>query len=222
MIKTKDFDLVLDTKALKDDGTFEGYGSVFGNVDSYGEKVMPGAFKDSLKSNASSVVMLWNHDRHEPIGHWEGLKEDAKGLFGKGVFNLDVQRAKEIYSLLKSGAIKGLSIGYRLLKWEGDKDDPNVTLLTGIELKEISPVTFPANTSATITAVKGYDDFAARCRTGELSLKDIEDAMRDAFGFSRKEATAIVSHGFKTVTQGEPVATAEALSEMLNTLRKSA
>lgn len=220
-IKTKDFDLILDTKSLKDDGTFEGHGSIFGNVDSYGEKVMPGAFKETLKASAS-VVMLWNHDRHEPIGHWEGLKEDSKGLFGKGVFNLDVQRAKEIYSLVKSGAIRGLSIGYRLLKWENDPNDPNITLLTEIQLKEISPVTFPANTAATITAVKGMGEgFAEALREGKFSLKEIEDRLREA-GFSRKEATTIVGHGFKSFAQGEPVAATEALSEMLKTLRKSA
>ncbi|MGH2205109.1 HK97 family phage prohead protease, partial [Enterococcus faecalis] len=70
-----------------EDGTFEGYGSVFGNVDSYDEKVMPGAFVESLakhRREGSNVLMLWNHNAIEPIGIWEDLAEDGKGLWGKG------------------------------------------------------------------------------------------------------------------------------------------
>lgn len=225
-IKTKDIDLTLDTKALKDDGTFEGYGSVFDNVDSYGEIVKKGAFADTLKKNGGSVVMLFNHDRDQPIGQWEGLKEDSKGLFGKGVLDLNVQRAKEIYSLLKSGAIKGLSIGYRLLKWEIDPDDKNILLLTGIDLKEISAVVFPANTAATVTDVKAavaFSEVVEAIKAGKpLPIKAFEDALRDV-GFSRSQATAVASRGYKAV-QGEPEgkSASDVLSEMLTKLKVTA
>ncbi len=115
-MKTKDF--ALEVKDLSEDGTFEGYGSIFGNVDSYGEKVVPGAFVESLakhRREGTSVLMLWQHNPDEPIGVWDDLAEDAKGLWGKGRLIMEVQRAKEVYALLRAKAVRGLSIGYREL-----------------------------------------------------------------------------------------------------------
>src|SRR3954468_15349729 len=74
----------LDVKAVGDDGTFEGYGSIFGNVDSYGEIVEPGAFTASLvdaRRKGRTIKMLWQHDPYQPIGIWEDLAEDSKGLY---------------------------------------------------------------------------------------------------------------------------------------------
>lgn len=96
-MKTKDFSL--EVKDLSEDGTFEGYGSIFNNVDSYGEKVVPGAFVESLakhKREGTAVLMLWQHNPNEPIGVWEDLAEDAKGLWGKGRLITEVQRAREV------------------------------------------------------------------------------------------------------------------------------
>ncbi|NTC26607.1 HK97 family phage prohead protease [Agrobacterium tumefaciens] len=195
-MKTKDF--ALQVKDLSEDGTFEGYGSIFGNVDSYGEKVMPGAFVDSLarhKREGSNVLMLWNHDAHQPIGVWEDLAEDAKGLWGKGRFLLDIQRAREVHTLAKNKAIGGLSIGYR----EEDTDqDGAVRLLKKLNLYEISPVTFPANRRARIESVKSerMDEFARRLRDGDpMPIKDFEDILREA-GVPKSMAVAIASHGY--------------------------
>lgn len=195
-MKTKDF--ALQVKDLSEDGTFEGYGSIFGNIDSYGEKVMPGAFVESLakhKREGSNVLMLWNHDAHQPIGVWEDLAEDAKGLWGKGRFLLDIQRAREVHTLAKNKAIGGLSIGYR----EEDTDqDGAVRLLKKLNLYEISPVTFPANRRARIESVKSerMDEFARRLRDGDpIPIKDFEDILREA-GVPKSMAVAIASHGY--------------------------
>lgn len=195
-MKTKDF--ALQVKDLSEDGTFEGYGSIFGNVDSYGEKVMPGAFVESLakhKREGSNVLMLWNHDSHQPIGVWEDLAEDAKGLWGKGRFLLDIQRAREVHTLAKAKAIGGLSIGYR----EEDTDqDGAVRLLKKLNLYEISPVTFPANRRARIESVKSerMDEFARRLRDGDpMPIKDFEDILRES-GVPKSMAVAIASHGY--------------------------
>ncbi len=195
-MKTKDF--ALQVKDLSEDGTFEGYGSIFGNIDSYGEKVMPGAFVESLakhKREGSNVLMLWNHDAHQPIGVWEDLAEDAKGLWGKGRFLLDIQRAREVHTLAKNKAIGGLSIGYR----EEDTDqDGAVRLLKKLNLYEISPVTFPANRRARIESVKSerMDEFARRLRDGDpMPIKDFEDILREA-GVPKSMAVAIASHGY--------------------------
>src|SRR5690606_9014950 len=83
MLQTKDSGLGLDVKAVGDDGVIEGYASTFNVIDSYGEMVAPGAFKASiagLKKSKRGLKMLWQHDSHQPIGIWDDLEEDAKGL----------------------------------------------------------------------------------------------------------------------------------------------
>jgi HK97 family phage prohead protease len=202
-MKTKDF--ALQVKDLSDDGTFEGYGSIFGNVDSYGEKVMPGAFVESLarhKREGSNVLMLWNHDIFQPIGVWEDLAEDAKGLWGKGRFLLDIQRAREVHTLAKNKAIGGLSIGYK--EEEADQEQA-VRLLKKLNLYEISPVTFPANRRARIEAVKSerMDEFARRLRDGDpMPVKDFEDILREA-GVPKAMAVQIASVGYAKAIRSE-------------------
>ncbi|CDX49214.1 MULTISPECIES: HK97 family phage prohead protease [Mesorhizobium] len=202
-MKTKDF--ALQVKDLSDDGTFEGYGSIFGNVDSYGEKVMPGAFVESLarhKREGSNVLMLWNHDIYQPIGVWEDLAEDAKGLWGKGRFLLDIQRAREVHTLAKNKAIGGLSIGYK--EEEADQEQA-VRLLKKLSLYEISPVTFPANRRARIEAVKSerMDEFARRLRDGDpMPVKDFEDILREA-GVPKAMAVQIASVGYAKAIRSE-------------------
>ena len=202
-MKTKDFKL--DIKSLNDEGTFEGYGSIFGNVDSYGEKVAPGAFVESLakhRREGSSVLMLWNHDPYSPIGVWEDLAEDAKGLWGKGRLLMDIQRAREVYSLAKNNAIGGLSIGYRELDTD---QEGNIRLLKKIDLYEISPVTFPANRRARIEGVKSErtEEFVKRLRDGDpMPTKDFEDVLRE-LGVSKSMAVAIASHGYAKAIRSE-------------------
>jgi HK97 family phage prohead protease len=212
-MKTKDF--ALHVKDVSDDGTFEGYGSIFGNVDSYGEIVMPGAFAKSLAKHAkdkTSPLMLWQHNWDSPIGVWDELEEDAKGLKGKGRFIRGVQKADEAYLLAKNGAVRGLSIGYREVRTE---PDGNNRKLLELDLMEISPVSFPANRRATITAVKSerMDEFAQRLRDGDpMPIKEFEDILRDA-GVPKSMATAIASHGYAKAIRSESEGEATARSE---------
>ncbi len=202
-MKTKDF--ALEVKDLSEDGTFEGYGSIFGNVDSYGEKVVPGAFVESLakhRREGTSVLMLWQHNPDEPIGVWDDLAEDAKGLWGKGRLIMEVQRAKEVYALLRAKAVRGLSIGYREL--DTDKDGV-VRVLKKLELWEISPVSFPANSRARVEAVKSerMEAFARRLRDGDpMPIKEFEDILRDA-GVPKALAVQIASVGYAKAIRSE-------------------
>src|SRR5262245_25862275 len=96
--------LALKATDVADDGTFQGYGSVFGVVDNYQDVVSPGAFKVSLaryKSEGRLPAMLWQHDGMQPIGRWSELREDDKGLWCAGRLILDVGRAREAHALLK-------------------------------------------------------------------------------------------------------------------------
>lgn len=202
-MKTKDFSL--EVKNLSEDGTFEGYGSIFGNVDSYGEKVVPGAFVESLarhKREGTAVLMLWQHNPDEPIGIWEDLAEDAKGLWGRGRLLTEVQRAKETHILMKARAIRGLSIGYREV--EADQEQ-GIRVLRKLDLWEISPVSFPANRRARIESVKSerMEEFARRLRDGDpMPIKEFEDILREA-GVPKSMATAIASHGYAKAIRSE-------------------
>ncbi|CAM1653863.1 Prohead protease [Bartonella apis] len=209
-MKTKEFRL--DVKNLAEDGTFEGYGSIFGNVDCYRESVVKGAFSKSLKKHEQDnnpVLMLWQHSWEDPIGVWKELKEDERGLYGVGEINLDVQKGREAYSLMKQRALTGLSIGYKEVKYT---DNAEVRLLEEIDLYEISPVTFPANEEARISAVKSerFQQFAQKMRNGlPPSIKEFEDVLRDA-GISKSMATRIASVGYAKAIRSESDSTKKA------------
>ena len=202
-MKTKDF--ALHVKDVSEEGTFEGYGSIFNNVDSYGEKVAPGAFGESLarhQREGTKPLMLWQHNSDEPIGVWENLAEDGKGLKGTGRFVLETARGREAHALLKAGAIRGLSIGYRELEAE---PDGNNRILKKLDLMEISVVSFPANRRANVTAVKSerMEEFARRLRDGDpMPIKDFEDILREA-GVPKSMAVAIASHGYAKAIRSE-------------------
>ena len=150
-----------DAKDVKDDGTFAGYASTFGNVDQGYDVVMPGAFANSLKERpCSKIKMLWQHDTREPIGVWTQAKEDDKGLYVEGRILKAVQRGAECYELMKAGVIDSMSIGFK--KMESDYTSSGVRQLKELGLMEISLVTFPMNDQATVTAVKGASEDLVR------------------------------------------------------------
>jgi len=176
----------LQIKAAGDDGTVEGYGSVFGVRDNYDDVIAKGAFVQSLKDHKAAgtmPAMLWQHDADKPIGVWTEMVEDEKGLRIKGQLAMETVKGKEAHALLKMGALNGLSIGFMSKEWAYDRDT-EVRTLTAIDLWEVSLVTFPANEKARVTNVKSADEMA--------TPKDAEKALRDA-GFSKSDATAFVS-----------------------------
>ena len=144
-------------KSTSDDGHIEGYASVFNVKDEQGETVLPGAFKKSIESamkTGKMPKMLWQHDARKPIGVWEDMYEDDHGLVVKGKLLLELKHGREAWSLLKNRAIDGLSIGYRNPRKVLSNSD---NFLSDIDLLEISIVTFPACTDATIDTVKSED-----------------------------------------------------------------
>lgn len=178
----------LQIKATGEDGTVEGYGSVFGVKDSYDDVIEPGAFKASLaahKAAGSMPAMLWQHDSEHPIGVWTEMSEDKTGLRVKGKLAMDTQRGAEAYALLKMGAITGLSIGFISKEWSYDRET-EIRTLTGIDLWEVSLVTFPANGSARVTSVKAADV------AGITTIRQAEKALRDG-GFSDDAAKAFMA-----------------------------
>lgn len=139
--------------AITADGMVEGYASLFGEVDSARDMVMPGAFAQTLRTRGlRRIPMLFQHDPAEPIGVWLDLFEDSRGLKARGRLIEDVQRSREVLALVRAGAIDGLSIGFRTVR---GRIDPRtrVRRLEQIDLWEISIVTFPLLAGARVSAM---------------------------------------------------------------------
>ncbi len=150
--------------SLAPDGAIEGYASLFGEVDQARDMVMPGAFAQTLKQRGlRKIPMLFQHDPSEPVGVWLELIEDWRGLKARGRLIPEVSRARELLSLLKAGAIDGLSIGYRTVRGQIDPKT-RVRRLYQVDLWEISIVTFPLLSGARVSAVKQAAPKVSRLR----------------------------------------------------------
>ena len=136
---------------VSDTGEIGGHGSVANNVDLGEDTVRPGAFVKTLQESKGRLPILFNHNPGEPIGVWTEMHEDSTGLRVKGQINMEVARGREIHALLKQGAIKGLSIGYSIVK---DKIEKGVRNLLELKLYEVSVVVFPMNELAQVDTVK--------------------------------------------------------------------
>lgn len=183
-------------------GSFEGYASAFNNIDDGGDRILPGAFVDTLaqaKASGRMPKMLLNHggglfgagaEDMLPIGKWNNLGEDTKGLEAKGrLINLDTESGKRIYGAMKEGELSSLSIGYKAEKFtRGTRAGEPRRSISQIKLYEISPVTFPMNGHAAITSVKSC---------GIKTIREFEDFLRDVGGYSHAAAKAIAAGGFK-------------------------
>ena len=180
-----------DVKAIDDDGKFSGYGSIFGNVDAYGEVVAPGAFAASLKEwkkKKKLPKLLWQHSPDKVIGRYTKMIEDENGLYVEGeLFHKDIEQASEAYFLMKQGEIDGLSIGFMVKNDDFDRNKRTRTLIE-IDLWEVSVVTFPANTAARVVGVKAADHIG--------DIRSFESFLIEN-GFSRNAAKSIASSGFR-------------------------
>jgi uncharacterized protein len=159
---TRDFNLEL--KMVGEEGTIEGYASVFDVVDSYKDVIAPGAFKRTLaawQASGRMLPVLWQHDEYNPIGVTMSAMEDEHGLAVKAQLITEVQQARDAYALAKAGALGGMSIGFSIPNKAADgnpavvyDDERQVQIIREVRLWEYSLVTFPANEAATINQVK--------------------------------------------------------------------
>ena len=183
-IETRHIGFDLDIKAMdgEQDGTIIGYGAVFGNLDSHEDVIVQGAFKDSLSEKKSNdIAMLWQHKSDSPIGVWESIYEDQHGLRMKGRIITESDQGRNAYALIKGGAVKGLSIGYRVLKG-GASYKKTHRELKGVDLREVSIVTMPSNDKALVTGVKEF-----------ATVREVERHLRDVSGLSNADAKVAAS-----------------------------
>lgn len=177
----------VELKFKGDSGQFEGYASKFGGVDSYGDTILPGAFSQTLVAHGTPK-MFFNHKLWDlPIGKWLDAKEDDQGLYVAGELTPGV--GDNVRAALKHATVDGLSVGGFLADGDYDEtEDDHRTIRKWTRLAEISVVTFPADGAARI------DLASVKTALADMqTLHDLERYLRDAGGFSKSAATAIVS-----------------------------
>lgn len=188
-------------------GKFGGYASVFGGIDSYNDTIMRGAYKSVIQAvmdgSARMPKMFVNHKSFEvPIGKWTKMYEDEKGLYIEGELTPGNPEAAIVKAAMQHETIDGLSIGYMLKPDDvefSDMDGKMVRVIKNVSnLSEVSVVTFPADDSARVdlTSVKSALDQIN-------SIKELEDFLREAGGFSKSLATATASRAKRLFSQSE-------------------
>jgi HK97 family phage prohead protease len=201
MLNKKAIDL--NVKSLTEDGKIEGYLNTFDHIDRIGDNTQKGAFSKSIKrikDSGNVLPMLFGHNHEKVAGVWTEIYEDEKGLYGKGQLNLDTQLGQELYSNIKMGAIKGISIGYFEVDTEFDSKSGS-KLLKELDLIEASIVLLPCNEQSQVEVVKSMNE------SGEKPTKtQLEKALKE-LGFSRKNSKTIIAEGYKTFYEDGKVET---------------
>lgn len=184
----------MEIKAVSDKGAFEGYAAVFDNVDFGYDIIEKGAFQEIVKGKDGRVKTLFQHDSYGytqsaglPIGSSE-VGQDEHGLWFKGQLVMEDPFVQRVHVHMKAGTLDGMSIGYDVLPGGSEFMESGVRRLKALKLWEISPVTFGMNPKAGIDSVK-----SARQIT---SVREFEDFLRDAGGFSKAQAKLLASGGY--------------------------
>ena len=197
-------DMAVTVDVADNPGQIEGYASVFGEVDNGGDIVAPGAYARSLSEIAAKgrkVKMLWQHNPEQPIGVWDEVREDEKGLFVKGRILMDLSKGREAAAMIEAGAIDGLSIGYRTVK--ATKNSEGNRVLQDLELWEVSLVTFPMLESAIIGAKKSVqDEIFEKLKAGDRLTEREFETLAKGLGLSNSQAERAARIHLKG--QGEP------------------
>lgn len=177
------FELKGDITSNEEFFFFEGYASVFGNVDLGNDVIEKGAFTKSLAEN-SNLPILWGHKIGEPpIGNIDSAIEDNHGLFIKAKLpKSDTFVSGRIMPQVKTGSIQEMSIGYFTNEYEIEKD--GTRKIKEINLFEVSLVTKAMNPKAKVTGFKSLEEIN--------SLKDVEITLKSS-GFSNTESKTLIS-----------------------------
>lgn len=192
-------------------GRFSGYASVFGGVDSYGDTILPGAFKSTLEQQTPK--MFFDHKWSLPIGKWVALAEDSKGLYVEGELTSGLALANDVGAALRHGTLDGLSIG-GYLKSDGYTEKDGIRAIhEWSRLMEISVVSFPADDAARVADAKS--DLLTLIDEVE-TIRDFERLLRDAVGVSKSAAVRIVAKARALVERRE--AERDAVAEVQNRL----
>lgn len=202
-------DFPLDMKAISDDGGIEGFAATYGNLDHGGDIILPGALTKTLRGRKSLPMLLF-HDQRRPIGVWTEFEDSSKGLKMRGRISIATAQGKEAHQLAMDGALGGLSIGYQTIK---DRYTEKARELVELGLHEVSLVSVPMNDRALVTGVKEILESG-----GMPTVRQFEDFLRDAGGFSKAKAAAIAGKA-APLLRGEPEAEGDPMAALWDAIR---
>lgn len=189
----------MEIKAEGDTGQFSGYASIFGNVDLGGDVISKDEpFKEIVTNPDGKVLILFSHDSGMgwgstaaggmPIGVAD-VSQNSKGLKFDGQLIMDDPFCKRVHTHMKAKTLAGMSIGYDVLPGGYDILNSGIRELRALKLWEISPVIWGMNPKASIDTVKA----------NITTIREFEDFLRDAGGFSKSQAVAIAGGGYKAL-----------------------
>ena len=169
-----------------EDGQFSAYASVFGNKDSYGDVIVPGAFAETLSAWEGSgqfIPVLFGHQMSDPdynLGHVVEAVEDEKGLLVTAQLDLENPKAAQVYRMIKGGRVNQMSFAYDVVEGSTvDTEDDHYYELRKLKVYEVSVVTIGANQETEILAVKSATD-ALLSKAGRVISAKNETALRAA------------------------------------------
>lgn len=192
-------------------GIFEGYASVFNNTDSDGDIILPGAFKNALTNQTRKVAMFYNHRTWEmPVGKWENLEEDSKGLLVRGVLTPGHSQANDLKAAMQHGTVEGMSVGFSASKDDYSLGTSGRIFKNVAALREISICTFPANELAGVSSLKSID--------GVESIRDAEEWLRDSVGLSKSEAQGFIAR-IKSAVRSESEGDQKDLTALIESIK---
>ncbi|MDD7812617.1 HK97 family phage prohead protease [Mycobacterium sp. CSUR Q5927] len=195
------------TVKFKTDGLAEGefiaYASVFGNKDSYGDVVIPGAFANTLaewERKGVPIPLLWGHNTADPdfnLGEVVEATEDDRGLKVHCRLDMESPKSAQTYRLLKSGRVNQMSFAYRIVdgayiepEGEGKSWRDAYYELRELDLYEVSVVPIGANQETEILAVKAVAG-SLRAKAGKALSSKNEDAIRGALSAAEQVVDAL-------------------------------
>lgn len=170
----------------------KGYATKFGNANCYGFKIAQGAYADLIASGVKPL-MFFNHDAGSvPIGRWDSLEENARGLKVSGVLTQGVSLASDVYAALRAGTVDGLSVSIGWNSEDESEEDGILTLSKIAALDEISIVTFPADSKARVSQVLSADDIDERIES-LASVRDLEAFLKEVAHLSKRQSGWLLS-----------------------------
>lgn len=216
-------------------GEFKGYGAVFGSQDSHGDVILPGAFTDALTKRAATgrpLPMYVQHGPyvggdHLPVGVWKSVEQDQTGLKVVGqIAGMDTERGRTIHALVKSGALSGLSIEYRVpgggATYGKEAGQPRRTIKSA-DLFGVSLVADPSHANARIAEIKAarfdIDELETKLAAGDqLTEREWGDLLKTKFGLSNSQAERAVRANLKARPRDEAEVT-PAVTTAMDALR---
>ena len=201
-------DCKMEADPTQDRGVFTGYASVWDSVDLGGDMIRRGAFTASLNDWMAKGMLpqlLWYHDVKEIIGDWLEMGEDDHGLKVKGKVwafgDLKIEGSVRAYNVINGTSVKGLSIGFRVIKSTDQKqlDGSVIRILEEIELVEVSIAPWAMEPKASVTSVKSFVGYDGQV----VSKRECEDLLRDVCKLSIKQAKAFISGGYNAISRDE-------------------